>query len=79
MKELVVSVILMILAVLVLFGKADFLFNGSYGPGYKDGKFVWWKKRSYKFPRDRYIVAAILFVVAAVLLCMYVCGVPEFA
>jgi amino acid transporter len=79
MIELVVSVVLMILAVLVFFGKADFVFRCSYGPGYRDGKFVWWKQRSYKLPRDRYIVAAILFVVAAVLLCMYVCGVPEFA
>lgn len=58
------SLALLILAFLILAGKADFML-AHYGTGMKDGRLVFWRVKKYaRTQRNRVLFASVLIVAA---------------
>ena len=77
MEFYIVASVLILLAIVVSTGKIDSLFCRKYGPGFKDGKFTWWKLIRYNPKRMRPLLVVLLVIIGCMLLAIPVFGFPE--
>lgn len=77
MEFYIVASVLILLAIVVSTGKIDSLYCKKYGPGFKDGKFTWWKLIRYNPRRMRPLLVTMLVITGLLLLAVPLLSLPE--